>query len=133
MQYRRPLVTQETQIRSLGCEDPLKKEMAAHSSILAWRIPWTEKPAGYSSWGCKASDTTETKPPPPLSLCSLGVRSTGPLSSIFTEKATCSLKGRPQFRAPESTMTGCNRVLKLPPNVLSNHWDDCPFLPYPWI
>ena len=37
---------QETQIRSLGCEDPLKKEMAVHSSILAWRIPWTEKPGG---------------------------------------------------------------------------------------
>ena len=35
---------QETQIRSLGCEDPLKKEMAVHSSILAWRIPWTEEP-----------------------------------------------------------------------------------------
>ena len=33
---------QETQVRSLGWEDPLEKEMAAHSSILAWRIPWTE-------------------------------------------------------------------------------------------
>ena len=34
----------ETWVRSLGWEDPLEKEMAAHSSILAWRIPWTEKP-----------------------------------------------------------------------------------------
>ena len=33
--------------------------MAAHSSILAWRIPWTEEPVGYSPWGRKASDTTE--------------------------------------------------------------------------
>ena len=36
--------TQETQIQSLGQEDPLEEEMATHSSILAWRIPWTEEP-----------------------------------------------------------------------------------------
>ena len=33
--------------------------MATHSSILSWRIPWTEEPADYSPWGCKESDTTE--------------------------------------------------------------------------
>ena len=44
---------QETQVQSLGWEDPLEKEMATHSSILAWRIPWTEEPGGYSPWGCK--------------------------------------------------------------------------------
>ena len=37
---------QEPQVRSLGREDPLEKEMAAHSSLLAWRIPWTEEPGG---------------------------------------------------------------------------------------
>ena len=37
---------QETQVRSLGGEDPLEEEMATHSSILAWRIPWTEEPGG---------------------------------------------------------------------------------------
>ena len=37
---------QETQVHSLGWEDPLEKEMATHSSILAWRIPWTEEPGG---------------------------------------------------------------------------------------
>ena len=37
----------ETWVRSLGQEDPLEKGMAAHSGILAWRIPWTEKPGGY--------------------------------------------------------------------------------------
>ena len=37
---------QETQVQSLGQEGPLKKEMATHSSILAWRIPWTEEPGG---------------------------------------------------------------------------------------
>ena len=44
-------VTQETWIQSLGQEDPLEKEMATHSSILAWRIPWTEELGGYSPWG----------------------------------------------------------------------------------
>ena len=42
---------QKTQVRSLGQEDPLEKEMATHSSILAWRIPWMEKPGGLKSRG----------------------------------------------------------------------------------
>ena len=42
---------QETQDRSLGLDDPLKEEMAIHSSILAWRIPWTEEPGGLQSMG----------------------------------------------------------------------------------
>ena len=42
---------QETWVRSLGREDPLEKEMATHSSILAWRIPWTEKPSRLQSTG----------------------------------------------------------------------------------
>ena len=41
--------TQETWIRSLGQEDPLEEEMATHSSILAWNIPWTEEPVGLQS------------------------------------------------------------------------------------
>ena len=41
----------ETWVRSLGGEDPLEKEMAAHSSTLAWRIPWTEEPGGLWSMG----------------------------------------------------------------------------------
>ena len=49
----------ETWLRSLGWKDPLEKEMAIHSSILAWRIPWTEEPGGHSPWGHKESDTTE--------------------------------------------------------------------------
>ena len=44
---------QKTWILSLGQEDPLKEEMKTHSSILAWRIPWTEEPGGYSPWGLK--------------------------------------------------------------------------------
>ena len=47
--------------RSQGWEDPLEKEMATHSHILAWQMPWTEEPVGYSPWGCKESDTDMTE------------------------------------------------------------------------
>ena len=46
---------QETWVRSLGQEDPLEKEMATHSSILAWEIPWTEEPGGLQSMGWQKS------------------------------------------------------------------------------
>ena len=42
---------QEIQVQTLGQEDPLEKEMAIHSSILAWRMPWTEEPGGLQSMG----------------------------------------------------------------------------------
>ena len=47
-------VIQEIWIRSLGWEDPLEKEMATHSSILDWRIPWTEEPGGLRSMGSQS-------------------------------------------------------------------------------
>ena len=50
---------QETWVQSLGWEDALEKGMATHSSILAWRIPWTEEPGSYSPWGCKELDMRE--------------------------------------------------------------------------
>ena len=50
---------QETQVRSLGWEDPLEKAVATHSSIRAWRIPWTEDPGGLQSTGCKEPDMNE--------------------------------------------------------------------------
>ena len=50
---------QETQVGSLGQEDPLEEEMVPQSSILAWRIPWTEESGGHNPWGRKESDTTE--------------------------------------------------------------------------
>ena len=52
---------QETQVQSLNREDPLEKEMAAHSSILAWEIPWTEEPGGLQSMGSKKESHTHTK------------------------------------------------------------------------
>ena len=50
---------QETRVQFLGQEDPLEKEMAIHSNILACRIPWTEKPGGLQFMGHKEWDTTE--------------------------------------------------------------------------
>ena len=49
---------QETRVRFLGWEDPLEKEMATHSSILAWRIPWKEDPGGLQSMRLQKLDTT---------------------------------------------------------------------------
>ena len=52
--------TKETQVQPLSREVPLEEGMATHSSILAWRIPWTEEPSGlHSPLGRKESDTTE--------------------------------------------------------------------------
>ena len=49
---------QETQVRFLSQEDPLEKEVATHSTILAWRIPWTEEPGRLQSMGSQELDTT---------------------------------------------------------------------------
>ena len=48
---KNPPAMRETWVRSLGWEDPLQEDMATHSSILAWRIPWTEEPGGLQSTG----------------------------------------------------------------------------------
>ena len=50
---------QETQVQSLGQEDPLEKEMATHSSILSWEILWTEEPGRLQLMECQRTDTTE--------------------------------------------------------------------------
>ena len=56
----KPLPTmREIRVQSLGREDPLEKDMATRSSILVWRIPWTEEPGGLQSMGWQESDTTE--------------------------------------------------------------------------
>ena len=49
----------ETQVQSLGWEDPLEKEMATHSSVLAWRVPWKKDPGGLQSVRHTESDMTE--------------------------------------------------------------------------
>ena len=55
------LVMWETQVRSLGQEDSLEKEMATHSNILAWEIPWTQEPGGLQSHGAAKSWTWLSK------------------------------------------------------------------------
>ena len=52
------LAMQEAQVQSLGQEDPLEKEMATHSSILVWKIPWTKEPGGLQSMGLQEADRT---------------------------------------------------------------------------
>ena len=56
---KRPPAVRETQVQSLGWEDPLEKEMATHSSNLAWKIPWTEEPGGLQSMGSQRVGHTE--------------------------------------------------------------------------
>ena len=58
-QVIRNLPMQEMQVRSLSREDPLEEDMGTHSSILAWRSPWTEEPGGLPSMGLIESGTTE--------------------------------------------------------------------------
>ena len=64
----------------LGQEEFLEKEMTTHSSILTWRIPWTEIRAGYSPWSCRESNMTEQLSPAQLSL----------LKHLTLENRTCS-------------------------------------------
>ena len=57
---KNPPAMQETRVQSLGWEDTLEKEMATHCSILAWKIPWTEKPSRLQSMGVTENlDTTQ--------------------------------------------------------------------------
>ena len=84
------LTMQENWVRSLGQDDPLEKGMAMFSSILAWRIPWTEEPGGYSPWDHKESDTLlwpqERPVPMRVARGPLGI----PLLSMLGPKTLCS-------------------------------------------
>ena len=96
----RLLAMQETRVRPLGREDPLEKEMAMHSSTLAWKIPWTEEPGSYSPWGRKELDMTErlhfTSWCKVLSTLSLHVIQR-PMSLLITHSSPLSYqKERPQ-------------------------------------
>ena len=58
---KNPPAMQETWVQSLGWDDPLEKKMATHSSILAWRIPWTEEPGGLWSTGSQSEMSKVTE------------------------------------------------------------------------
>ena len=93
---------QETWVWPLGCEDPLEKEMATHSSTLAWQIPWMGETGGYSPLGGKESDTTSDFPFPcgsmdePMEYCTwwnVGQRSKG-----YTISLICGVKRKNRNR-----------------------------------
>ena len=93
------LPMQETQeIRSLGREDPLEEEMAAHSSVLAWRIPWTEEPGGLQSVGSQESRTrlkrlsTRAEGQSLVDGCSWRLRSR--ILSAWSNTASCEIQLR---------------------------------------
>ena len=68
---------QETQVPSLGGEDPLEEKVVTHSSILTGKIPWTEKPGRLQSMGSQRADTTEQLSPPQVPKGSLGIAAGG--------------------------------------------------------
>ena len=74
---------QETQVRSLGHEDPLEKGMATHASILAWRIPWTEKPGRLQSRGSKASDNSMKTQGSQINILKINIKN---IKQIFFER-----------------------------------------------
>ena len=81
---------QETQVQSLGQEDPLEKEMATHSSVLAWKIPWTEEPGGLQSTGSqRVQHNLAIKPP--IRICK-GCNPTQKWQMGVTEKHVQDLK-----------------------------------------
>ena len=92
---KNPPAMQETWVRSLGWEDPLEEGMATHSSILAWRIPWTEKPGGgvcaATVQGVAESDTTErlSTAQHPLVTPDNGSWLPASLPSLFFHLSTC--------------------------------------------
>ena len=82
---KNPPATQETQVQSLGWEDPLEKGMAVHTSILIWRIPWTEEPGGLQSMELQSQ--TQPKRPTlhfecPFSVASLVAQSVKNLPAV---------------------------------------------------
>ena len=80
-------------VQSLGWEDPLEDGMATQSSVLAWRIPWTEEPGGLQSWGCKESDMTEaTQHAPSVFESSLGKDMEGHARKWKIEKEKMSIQ-----------------------------------------
>ena len=90
-QYHYLTYNVETWLRSLGREDALEKEMATHSSTLAWEIPWTEEPGRLQSMGSqRVGHILVTKPPPPLF-------NKLTLSSVFSYIVTGDIRGNIKF------------------------------------
>ena len=103
---------QETSVQSLCREDPLEKETATHSSILAWRILWTEEPGRLQSMGSQELDLA-SKPPPSIrafpggsegkvSACNVGDQGLIPGSEDPLEKEMATHLGTPAWKIPRA-------------------------------
>ena len=106
------LAVQETWVRSLGWEDPLEKEMATHSSILAWKIPWTEEPGGLRPWGHKELGSQRVGHTEQLTLVWIPHRLTNmPSQRARARKSLDARPGVPKIRKH------CSYVFQLPWSV----------------
>ena len=120
---KNPLAMQETQVQFLDQEDPLEKEMAAHSRILVWSILWTEEPGGLQSMGSQESDTTE---PVSVHHSSAGKESTcnarDPVSILGSGRSTGEGMGYPLQYSWASLVA---QTVKNPPAVLERSFFVC--------
>ena len=91
----------ETWVRPLVWEDPLEKEMATHSSILAWRIPWMEELGGLQSTGRKELDTTER-----LHFTSLSILGVAQAASVASASKACLVSEEIRSRASQICSLG---------------------------
>ena len=98
------------QIRSLGQDNPLEEGMATNSNILAWRIPWTEEPRGYRSWGRKELDMIET----------IEHTCTHQRSPVL-EKLSClnQSQSQPKMLSGVAPLASCNSLCQLLPDKLA--------------
>ena len=92
---KNPPAMQETQARSLGHKDPLEEEMATHSSIPAWRVPWTEEPGGLQSMGILQARILEwVAMTPPGDLPNPGIEPRSPALQVDSLPAELSGKNQ---------------------------------------
>ena len=110
---------QETQVWSLGQEDPPEKGMATHASILAWNIPRTKEPGGLQSIGSQESDTTEATSHSTLSdslrATNLEAKLWNRIKALFTEHLKCA-------RPYAMSLYYSHYLLHLVRKILSSHW-----------
>ena len=121
---KNPPAMQETWVRSLGQEDPLEKEMAIHSSILTWRIPWTEEPGGLQSTGSQRvrHDWVTNTAHLELSLIYLGFRKILVKHLSFSHPWWSELQTNSQKRKKKGGGEGGAQWAYLGPSLPSDPW-----------
>ena len=111
-----------------GREGPLQEGMATHSSILAWRIPWTEEPGGCSPWGCKESDTTEATSDACRGYCCISQFSRSVASDSFRPHGL--QHARPPCQSPTPSRSSL-KLMSIESVMPSNHLILCHLLLLP--